>query len=120
MDRLRELARLGQVGGLGLHPQQVRERRRGQGFRDRIGDTAANLVVTLRGLGPLAVPGHVHAEFGCPARSGIQRRGLGEIGPLGRLHRQRLALALLELQHLTDGIAVGLQTGIVLPGVDEL
>ena len=117
---LGELPGVSQIGGLGLHPQHICERGRGKGFRDRVRDSAANLVVALRGPGQLTVPRRVDTEFCGLALRGVERRGLGEFHPLGRLHRQGLAFALLEPQHIGDGIAVGVQSGVVLPGVDEL
>ena len=121
MDGLGELPGVGQVGGLGLHPQQVRERCCGKGFRDRVRDAAAHLVVALRGLGPARSPTvRRHRVLRAFALRGVQRGGLGELQPLGGLHRQGFALALLEPQHLGDGVAVGVQAGVVLPGVDEL
>ena len=87
VNRLGELAGFGQVGSLGFHPQQIRKRCRGKRFRDRVGDAAANLVVTLRGPGSLAVPRRLHPDFGGLALGGVQRRGPGEVCPLGRLHR---------------------------------
>ena len=120
MDGLGELAGVGQVGGLGLHPQQVRERRCGKGFGDRVRDAAADLVVALGGLRPLAVPGGVHTELAGLLPRRVQRRGLGERAPVRDAHVQRLALALAELQQFGDGVPVGLQPGVVLPGLHEL
>ena len=45
---------------------------------------------------------------------------VGELPPVRGAHVGRLALALAELEQFRHGLAVGLQPGVVLPGIDEL
>jgi hypothetical protein len=62
VDRVGELPGVGEVRGLGLHPEDVGERRHGERLGDRVRDAAAHLVVALGRLGVLAVPDDVDAE----------------------------------------------------------
>ena len=64
MDGVRELPGVRQVRRLRLHPEDVGEGGGGEGLGDGVGDSSADLVVALRGLGELAVPGHLEAEVG--------------------------------------------------------
>ena len=44
----------------------------------------------------------------------------GEFPPVRGARLGRLALPLAEVEQITDGLAIGLQAGVDLPGVDEL
>ena len=79
VDRVGELLGVGEVGGLRLHPEDVGERRCGQRLGDRVRDAAADLVVALRRLGPLAVPCDVGAQFLRLLPRGVQRCPRGEL-----------------------------------------
>ena len=87
VDRLGELAGVGEVRGLRLHPQQVRVRGGGQGLGDRVGDAAANLVVALRRLraapGPSGTSRPISAR---PSANRLPRRRRGERAPLVERH----------------------------------
>ena len=120
VDGLGELSGVGEVGRLGLHPEEVGERRRGKRFRDRIGYAAADLEVAFRRFGPLAVPSGVGAQLPRLFPRGVERRTLGELPPFGGAHAARFTLALGEFEQIRDGLAERHQPGVVLPGVDEL
>ena len=119
MDGVGELLRVGQVGGLGLHPQDVGERGRCQGLRDRVRNAAAHLVVPLGRLGPLAVPRDIGPEFLGLLPGDVERRTFGERAPLAGAHRRRFAFTLAELEEVGHRAGVGVEAGVVLPGVDE-
>ena len=112
--------RVGQIGGLGLHPEDVGERRGGQRLGNGVRDAAADLVVAFRRLHPFAVPCDVGAQLLRLFPRGVQRRLGGELAPIGGAHLCRLTLPLAEVEQVPDGLAVGLQAGIDLPDVDEL
>ena len=112
-------ARVRQVGGLRLHPQQVRERRRGEALGDGVVDAAADLVVALGRLGVLAVPDDLDAQRPGLLPGDALGGGPGEGPPLVRRHLELLALGGAELEHLGHGLSVGLQPRLGLPGVHE-
>ena len=120
MDRVGELPRVGEVGGLRLHPEDVGERRSGQRLGDRVRDAAADLEVAFRRLGPLAVPCDVGAQLLRLLPRGVERCPRGELPPIRGAHLGRLALPLAEVEQVPDGLAIGLQAGVDLPDVDEL
>ena len=92
MDRLGEFPSIVEVGGLGLHPQQIAEGSHRQGFGHRVGDTALHLVVPLGGPGHLGIPGHVEAHLGGCISGGFGVQRAGEAKPLPHLHAEALPL----------------------------
>ncbi len=78
VDGVGELPGVGEVGGLGLHPEQVGEGRRGERLGDRVVDAAADLVVAVRRLGVLGVPGDVEPHLRRLRAGVVPRRGRGE------------------------------------------
>jgi hypothetical protein len=62
VDGLREGPGVVEIGGLGLHPEQVGERCGGERLGDRVVDAALDLVVAVRRLRQLGVPGDMDIE----------------------------------------------------------
>ena len=119
VDRIGELAGVVEVRRLGFHPQEVGEGRRAERLRDGVGNAAADLVVALRGLRVLAVPDDLDAERPGLLLGRPQRGALGEAPPQRGAHLERLALAGSELEHLGHRLAVGLEAGLLLPGLEK-
>lgn len=120
MDGLGELPGVGEIGGLGLHPQDVGERSGRQLFGDRVRNTAAQLVIPLGCLRQLTVPFDVHTEFTGLLARGVQRRPLGELLPFVDTHRVRFAVALGEFEPRRHRFGVRLEPGVLLPRGHEL
>ncbi len=119
VDRLGELARVIEVGGLGLHPEQVGEGRRRKRLGDGVRNAAAHLVVPLGRLGRLAVPVHVDAEFARLLAGGVERGARGEAPPVVDAYLDRFTFAGPEFDHFGNRLAEGFQSGLVLPRVEE-
>ena len=119
MDRLGELARVIEVGGLGLHPEQVGEGRRRKRLGDGVRNTAAHLVVPFGRPGRLAVPVHVDAEFVRLLAGGVERGARGEAPPVVDACLDGFTFARLEFDHFGNRLPKGVHCGVVLPGVEE-
>ena len=116
VDRIGELAGLVEIRGLGLHPEDVGKRRRGERLGDGVGDAAAHLVVALGGLGVLAVPDDRGRRAPWPSpRPRRARRAAAKRRHSRGAHLERLALAGAELENLGDRLAVGLEAGLRPP-----
>ena len=89
VDGFGESARIGEVRGLGLHPQQVRERCRSEGARDRVVDAPADPVVPVGGPRQLRIPVRLETEIqrlvaGHQPGSGRPGVGVDSVQPLDR------------------------------------
>ena len=123
MDRLGESPGILEIRGLRLHPQQVGERRGRERLGDRIVDPALDLVVALRRLGQLRIPGDPDVERVRHLADLRERRVLREGAPFLGAHLVPLAFAGAELKDLGDRLAVRLEAGFLppdvrVPGVD--
>ena len=115
MDGLGEAAGVGQVRGLGLHPQEVGEWGDSQRPGDRVLDSALYLVVALESLGGLAIPDDVDAHRSGPGPGGVKGRSVREGQPLPGAHVEALTLAGAELDHVRDRLGIARQVGLGLP-----
>ena len=117
VDGVGEALGVGQVGGLGLHPQDVGEGRGGQRLGDGVVDAALDLVVALGRLADLAVPDDVDAHGAGPRAGGVEGGGAGEGQPLLGRQLEALALAAAELDDVGHRLGVALEVGLRLPGL---
>src|SRR5206468_7258472 len=116
VNRLAELARVIEVGGLGLHPEEVGEGRRRKRLGYGVRNTAAYLVVPFGRPGRLAVPVHVDAEFVRLLAAGVERGARGEAPPVVDACLDRFTFARLEFYHFGNRLPEGFPFGFVLPG----
>ena len=120
MDRLGEPPRVVEICRLRLHPEQVRERRGRQGFRDGVGKAATHLVVAFRRSGELSAPVDVDVQLLSPLPGSRERRCPGECPPLIRGQVEAVALVGTKLEHFGNRVTVGVEPGFVLPRFEEL
>ena len=109
-----------QVRGLGLHPQDVGERRGGQRLGDGILDSALHLVIALGSLGSLAVPDDVDAHRPGPGPGGVEGRSVREGQPLARRSGSNCSPSLAR-NSITSATAwrIGHQVGLLLPSIQR-
>ena len=115
MDRIGEVPGIGQVRGLGLHPQEVGERGDSQRSGDRVLDSALDLVIALGSLGSLAVPDDVDAHRPGPGPGGVEGRSVREGQPLAGAQVELLTLAGAEFHHVRHRLGIAHQVGLGLP-----
>ena len=115
VNRFGELFGFFQVRRGGFHPQQVRERRGGERFRDCIIQTALHLVITVRRLGELRVPLNSDSHGAGFFSRGVPGNSLGKGQPFLDAHSDRLALTRPELDHVGHGLTIGFQIRRGLP-----
>ena len=119
VDRFGEGPGVFEVGGLGLHPQDVAEGGHGQRLGHRVVDAALHLVIALGGQGQGRVPGRVEAQLGGPGPGGLRAGGAGEGQPLLGGGLEALALGGPPRHPVGHGLGVGGEPGRRLPRLHQ-